>query len=78
MATATRPPAQEVEPVDEMTVTMRAALVAFLLTRGACLSTAEVAQRTGLTREGAWYLMCKMSLVIPIGLKEGRWHVVTG
>ena len=59
---------------EEMVVTERAALVAFWLAKGAQWTVSEVAERTGLTRQGAEYLLKTMSRVIPIYVDDGRWQ----
>jgi hypothetical protein len=58
----------------EYTPQERAAVVAWHLAAGACLSTAEVARRTGLTVRGAYFLMDAVSRVAPVINDNGRWR----
>ena len=51
----------------------RAAYVAFWLAEGREFSTAQVAERTGLTRQGALDLLKAISRVIPIREEKGIW-----
>lgn len=58
------------------TITERAALVVWHLAHGESMQTRDVANMTGLTRQGAWDLMQRLSRVIPIYLAEGDiWQV---
>ena len=50
----------------EYTPREKVALVVWHLAHGDGLSTANVAEMTGLTRQGAWELMVCLSRVIPI------------
>lgn len=59
---------------DDLVITERAALVAFWLAQGARWSTQQVAERTGLTRQGALRLMNTMARVVPIVLNDGAWQ----
>jgi DNA-binding IclR family transcriptional regulator len=52
--------------------------VAFWLAKGAQWTVSEVAERTGLTRQGAEYLLKTMSRVIPIYVDDGRWQEAEG
>lgn len=51
----------------------RAAYVAFWLAEGRKFSTAQVAERTGLTIRGALDLLHAISRVIPIYRENGIW-----
>lgn len=51
----------------------RAAYVAFWLAEGREFSTQQVAERTGLTRDGALKLLKAISRVIPIYEDNGIW-----
>lgn len=54
--------------------TERIVMVAWALAHGRGLSTLDVARLTGLTRFGAYKLLCKASRVIPIYCNEGVWR----
>jgi hypothetical protein len=60
--------------IDEMVVTERAAFVAFWLAKGRRWTVADVAERTGLTRQGAQSLLKIMSRVVPIYADGGVWQ----
>ena len=58
------------------TITERAALVVWHLAHGECMQTRDVARLTGLTRQGAWDLMQRLSRMIPIYQDDrGVWQV---
>ena len=57
------------------TITERAALVAWHLAHGEQLETVQVAAMTGLTRQGAWHLMQRLSRVLPIYQSGDAWQV---
>ena len=61
------------EGVVMMVARERAAYVAFWLAQGREFTTAQVAERTGLTRQGALDLLKSISRVIPICEEEGIW-----
>lgn len=52
----------------------RAAYVAFWLAEGRKFSVRQVAERTGLTRQGALDLLKAISRVIPIYEEDGIWR----
>ena len=54
----------------------RAALVTWRLAHGEGMQTRDVAELTGLTMVGAWYMMQRLARVIPIYQDErGVWAV---
>ena len=54
----------------------KAALIAWHLAHGEAMTTAEVASLTGLTWAGAWFLMSRLSRVLPIYRDDaGVWSV---
>lgn len=55
----------------------RAAYVAFWLAEGREFSTAQVAERTGLTFSGALRMLKAISRVIPIYEENGIWCKVS-
>lgn len=70
-------PTDNPPPGDPLTTTEAAALMGWLMRDGARLRTLDVMQRTGLKYSGAYALMCRISVVIPIQLDEltGCWCV---
>ena len=54
----------------------RAAYVAFWLAEGRTFSTRQIAERTGLSRDGALKLLKAISRVIPIREEDGVWRRV--
>ena len=62
-------PAQPVTPIERATVVMAH------LTAGQRLTTLEVAQLCGITRQGAYRLLDTMSRVCPLLLDGGAWQL---
>jgi hypothetical protein len=61
---------------DDYTAQERAALIAWHLAHGEGITTAEIANMTGLTWAGAWYLMERLARVLPIYRDDrGYWQV---
>jgi predicted mannosyl-3-phosphoglycerate phosphatase (HAD superfamily) len=61
----------------EMTAQERAAKVVYEIATGSQMTTEEVAEITGLTKSGAWWLMQRVIRVTPIGRDDnGRWGKV--
>ena len=55
----------------------RIAIVVWHLAHGDSFRTSDVSAMTGLTRQGAYRLMCKVSRVVPIFQDEkGLWQVL--
>lgn len=62
---------------NEYTAQERAALIALRLADGAEMTTREIAEETGLSPNAAWYMMQKISRVIPIYQNgTGAWKRV--
>jgi len=62
-------------PKADFVVTERAAAVSWQLADGAKMTTREIAEHSGLKLRGTYYMMLKLSRVLPIALDEiGRWH----
>ena len=60
----------------DYTAQERAALIAWHLAHGEELTTAEIALMTGMTWQGAWFLMIHLSHVLPIYRNDtGAWTV---
>ena len=59
--------------------TERVGVVVWLLAAGRAMSTAEVADMTGTTRNGAWRLLSKLCRVLPLYLDDdGIWRRMEG
>lgn len=57
--------------------TERTARVVYRMMLGWQPTTREVAQRCNLTDSGAWYLLARISLEVPVYLDEDhRWRIV--
>ena len=65
-------PAQPETPIERATVVMA------YLTAGQRLTTIEVAQLCGITRQGAYRLLDTMSRVCPLLLDGGQWRLKAG
>lgn len=62
--------------IDGYTGQERAALIAWHLAHGEAMRTVDVVELTGLERQGAWKLMCRLSRVLPIYQDDcGFWQV---
>jgi alkylated DNA nucleotide flippase Atl1 len=57
------------------TVSERVAVVLARLYAGRAMTTAEVAELTGLTARGALYMMNRLCRVQPLVLDDGRWQM---
>lgn len=64
--------------IEPEVTTERVGIVAWRLAQGNRASTAEIAEWTGMTRTGAWYLLMKLARVLPIDIVDGRWQCVNG
>lgn len=62
------------ESISDYTAQERAALTAFYILEGAEMTTAEIAERVGLTHQGAWSMMQRVARVVPVYQDEGRWR----
>lgn len=68
----TIPPLQPATPIERATVVMSH------LSAGQRLTTLEVAQLCGITRQGAYRLLDTMSRVCPLLLDGGQWQLKMG
>ena len=59
------------------TATGRSAIVAIALSKGARLTTREVACMTGLSRYGAYALLCRLCYDLPLTSVNGRWFLIS-
>lgn len=60
--------------LDEATPVERHIYITYLLTRGAALTTADIAERTGISRRGAQMLANRLSAKLPIYRDDdGKW-----
>jgi protein-tyrosine phosphatase len=57
--------------------TERTAIVVWLLAKGRCMKTSEVADLTGVTRQGAYEIMVRISRVLPIYQADEIWKATT-
>ena len=64
------------QPCERLTPTERALIVYMALVNGKALTTDDVAQLTGLTHHGAWYLLGRLARVCPITFAEGKWYII--
>lgn len=65
----------QTDAAHEWTAHMRSGVATFWLLEGNRLTTAQIAQLTGLTWDGAKYMLTNMSLVLPIVEDDqGRWY----
>jgi len=62
---------------DRLTTTEAAALLVWHLSHGDVLTAQEAAQMLGLSRQGAWSLLCRISRVVPIYENDGYWQVIS-
>lgn len=51
----------------------RVAVIVFLLCKGRKFTTDEIAQLCGVTKRGAYYIMGRISRVVPLTLEDGTW-----
>ncbi len=56
--------------------TERVAMIVFLLCSGRRFRTAEIAALMGLTRQGAYAQLSRISRVVPLALVGGEWFLV--
>jgi len=66
----------------DLSPTERIAIVAYHLSIGEQLSTADAASLTGLTRFGAWEMLDKLSRVLPIAQDRTKdngpvWYIIS-
>jgi len=64
----------EVDP-SELTTIERVSLLAWHLSQGEGITVAAAARSTGLTLQGARYMLKAMSRKIPIYCEKGVWQV---
>lgn len=62
----------------DMRTTDRVAMICWLLLQGRAMTTVDVAKRTGMTRQGAWYLMARLSRTVPLYNDSGQWRLLEG
>ncbi len=59
----------------ELSITQRAAMIAFELMKGETYDSSELQELYGLTRTGVFYLMARISAVLPIYQGDDlRWR----
>lgn len=64
--------------IEPEVTTERVGVVAWRLAQGVQMTTYDVAEWTGLTHSGAWYLLTRLSRVLPIVLIDKHWQCVNG
>lgn len=64
------------DQIAELNAHQRAVLIAIALLGGEELTMAEIARRTGLTINGAKYMMAALTLIIGITEIDGKWQSV--
>ena len=57
-----------------MVTTERVGIVVWLLSNGRAMTTAEVADIIGTTKQGAWTLLSKLCRVLPLTLEDNIWR----
>ena len=55
----------------------RVAVITWWLAHGEALTTRQVAEMTGITRDGARRLMLQLSRVLPLRLLNEKWEVMS-
>lgn len=51
----------------------RVAVIVFLICKGRKFTTNEIAELCGVTKRGAYYIMSRISRVLPLTLDDGTW-----
>lgn len=62
--------------IEPEVTTERVGIVAWRLAQGNRASTAEIAEWTGMTHSGAWYLLMRLARVLPIGIVDKHWQCI--
>lgn len=62
----------------DFATTERISFIIWSMTLGAKLTTREIAQLLGITRAGAYLMLCRSSRAIPLVFENGRWSVIQG
>jgi hypothetical protein len=62
--------------MEPTSITERAALLGWLFAQGARLTVHDVARRCNLSLNGAYKMLDRASLVLPIALIDGYWQVI--
>ena len=65
--------AVEAQAQEDYITTERVAIVVHPLTLGRKFTTKEVAALTGISRQNAWAMLCKISRVLPLCYEDGYW-----
>ena len=63
--------------IEDLITTERVAVVVYRLMLGERLTTAAVADLTGISWSGAYYMMTKISRVAPVVQCSGHWLVTS-
>jgi hypothetical protein len=62
---------------ERLITTERIALVTAYLYEGGTVTPAFVADRIGITENGAWRMLSKLSRVLPITEEDGQWWLIS-
>lgn len=62
--------------MDDLITTERVGIVVHRLAHGEAGSTVEIAGWVGMSRIGAWFMLNKLSRVLPVNMVNGRWQYV--
>lgn len=67
----------EEQPID-LTIRERTAIVVFAIAEGREYTTAEIAAKINVTRQGAWAILCAVSRILPFYQDDidGKWKRV--
>ena len=49
-------------------------MIVFLICKGRRFTTDEVAELCGVTKRGAYYIMGRISRVVPLVVEDGSWR----
>lgn len=63
-------------PDDELIVTERIAITVYVLCQGGTVTPHYVANAVGITPNGAWKMLSKLSRVLPLTEENGRWWLI--
>lgn len=61
---------------EELIVTERIAITVYALCQGGTVTPHYVAETVGITPNGAWRMLSKLSRVLPLTEENGRWWLI--
>jgi hypothetical protein len=65
----------EPEPEDEYVTTERVGVIVWRLFGGEAMTTMEIAATAGITGNGAYRMMMRLSRVLPVMMANGKWSI---